>query len=355
LPLPRAKNSIQQKPMHPLQSALFNVLLALKESLGKQPGKELGYTANDELNGMLNWLGSRVGAKHPQGRPWPDGREPSKRLCETVLENAWERPLFQENRSDVVKSIQRYQALPGLPAPENLETENTTLENWKMFFANFVSAAVSKDVAGRQTAKRGHAAIAVELDVLVKRKHAEWQSIDEMGVLPLRHGDLVCFNAKAKPQAYLYLVSINPYGKAFCFHPWLQVPTGNPWVYRSELDVPKISLTIPCGPPYQREIPVTRRTKGAETLILLACETAIPAGELEEMFVNLPKRIPYGLENRKECFDLQTSTSGSRNTSGTRFEVDNQPHPLNFLCELLIHRVRGRIDGGVGVVLPTVG
>lgn len=107
------------------------------------------------------------------------------------------------------------------------------------------------------------------------------REVRNAGVLPLRSGDAVRFEASVNRPAYLYLVLIDSAGDAVPIYPW----TPGDWERRPAQETPVARLSAPTD--LQQFWPV-RGAPGMETALLLARDAPLPADvQLRDVFRGL--------------------------------------------------------------------
>jgi hypothetical protein len=119
-----------------------------------------------------------------------------------------------------------------------------------------------------------------------------WKSKDDAplrlhqpGALPLRAGDHLRVEAELTRPAYLYVVWLETTGKAVPKYPW----RGNDWGDRPADEAPRDRLALPEAE--GQAAPLGGSPSGVESILLLAREDPLPAGEDERLaavFAGLP-------------------------------------------------------------------
>jgi hypothetical protein len=111
------------------------------------------------------------------------------------------------------------------------------------------------------------------------------QRLHQPGVLPLTAGDHLRIEAELNRPAYLYVVWLDSAGKATPIHPWRD----QDWGKRPADEAPQPALAIPVGEGMAG--PLGKSPSGVESILLLAREGPLPAGEDEKLvalFAGLP-------------------------------------------------------------------
>ncbi len=149
------------------------------------------------------------------------------------------------------------------------------------------------------------------------------REVRSAGVLPLRSGDAVRFEASVSRPAYVYLVLIDSAGDAVPIYPW----TPGEWEQRPAQETPVARLSAPAD--LQQFWPV-QGASGMETALLMARDTPLPADvQLREVFQGLsPQPADDGpplveMENGQIRGDEQLAWSSSGDRS---FDLHRPQH-----------------------------
>jgi hypothetical protein len=170
-----------------------------------------------------------------------------------------------------------------------------------------------------------------------KDRARQWLGLHDAGALPLRVGDNVRVEARLNRPAFLYLFWIDAQGEAIPVYPWRP----GTWDSRPAQENPVAEVNYPPEP--DRGYAIEEAHDGMETLLLLACEEPLPAGEdVRALLAGLPVQRRQNPQAAVwfEDWEVVTDEPGR---APNFFRVDLRQDPVLLTQRMLKERLAGRV------------